>query len=135
MADDTRGEPIDPTAGERAPTPEPLERARAVLARRFPGMAGAPLVEARVCQYENTPEGHLIVDRHPEAANAWLVGGGSGHGFKLGPALGEHAADLVLGRAAPLAQLAVPGLPAAPAEPPQSQFATGSKIRGCPTAS
>jgi len=58
-------------------------------------MKGAPLIEARVCQYEQTPDSHFIVDRHPEAANVWLVGGGSGHGFKHGPALGELVSKLV----------------------------------------
>ena len=127
VADDTRGEAIDPTTAERAPTPEPLARARAVLARRFPGMAGAPLLEARVCQYENSPDGHFLVDRHPQAGNAWLLGGGSGHGFKLGPALGEHAADLVLGRAVPLAAFSLKRLPGAPEVPPKSQFSAGSR--------
>ncbi|GMU66690.1 MAG: oxidoreductase [Acidobacteriota bacterium] len=101
VADDTRGEPIDPTTLERTPSPAALERARAFLARRFPALAGAPLVEARVCQYENSPDGDLIFDRHPEAANLWLLGGGSGHGFKLGPALGEHVAGVVAGETAP----------------------------------
>lgn len=96
VADDTRGEIFDPTAGERTPTPALVENARAFLARRFPGMAGAPLVEARVCQYENSPDGHLLFDRHPEAANVWFLGGGSGHGFKFGPALGEYAAGVIL---------------------------------------
>jgi glycine/D-amino acid oxidase-like deaminating enzyme len=95
VADDTRGEPIDPTHDERLPTAVHLAEAREVLARRFPALVGAPVVEARVCQYESTPDGHLLVDRHPGADNAWLVGGGSGHGFKLGPALGEHVAGLV----------------------------------------
>jgi len=49
-----------------------------------------------VCQYENTPDHHFIVDRHPHAANVWLVGGGSGHGFKHGPALGELISQVVL---------------------------------------
>jgi glycine/D-amino acid oxidase-like deaminating enzyme len=62
-------------------------------------MADAPLLESRVCQYEASADGHLLADRHPELENVWLLGGGSGHGFKLGPALGEHAAALVLGRA------------------------------------
>jgi glycine/D-amino acid oxidase-like deaminating enzyme len=101
VADDTRGEPIDPTTLERAPSPEALERARAFLARRFPDLAGAPLVEARVCQYENSPDGDLIFGRHAGAANLWLLGGGSGHGFKLGPALGEHVAAVVAGEAEP----------------------------------
>lgn len=101
VADDTRGEPIDPTTLERTPSREALERARGFLARRFPELAGAPLVEARVCQYENSPDGDLIFDRHPAAANLWLLGGGSGHGFKLGPALGEHVAAVVAGAAEP----------------------------------
>ncbi|HEX9421010.1 MAG TPA: FAD-dependent oxidoreductase, partial [Methylomirabilota bacterium] len=102
VADDTRGPAFDPTTGERVPTPEGLKAAREYLAFRFPGMKGAPLVESRVCQYENSPDEHFIIDRHPRAANAWLVGGGSGHGFKHGPAVGEMVASLVLaGKAAP----------------------------------
>jgi glycine/D-amino acid oxidase-like deaminating enzyme len=96
MADDTRGEPFDPTTGERLPTPARLAEARAFLPRRFPALAGAPLVEIRVCQYENSPDGHLLFDRHPHAENVWLLGGGSGHGFKFGPALGEYAAKVIL---------------------------------------
>ena len=38
----------------------------------------------------------FIVDRHPGNQNVWIVGGGSGHGFKHGPALGEMVAQLVL---------------------------------------
>jgi sarcosine oxidase len=96
VADDTRGEPFDPTTGERLPTPARLAEAREVLARRFPSLAGAPLVESRVCQYENSPDGHILFDRHPHAENVWLLGGGSGHGFKLSPALGEYAAKVIL---------------------------------------
>jgi glycine/D-amino acid oxidase-like deaminating enzyme len=59
-------------------------------------MKDAPLIETRVCQYEQTPDSHFIVDRHPRMNNVWLLGGGSGHGFKHGPALGEIMADLIL---------------------------------------
>jgi sarcosine oxidase len=104
VADDTRGPEIDPTSDERLSTPERLAEARAVLARRFPAMAGAPLVESRVCQYENTPDGHLVLDRHPRAENLWLAGGGSGHGFKLAPVVGDHMAQQVLGATGPLPQ-------------------------------
>ena len=69
------------------------------MANRFPGLKEAPLIESRVCQYTNTPDSDFIVDRHPEATNVWLVGGGSGHGFKHGPALGELVATQVLGQA------------------------------------
>ncbi|HVT18934.1 MAG TPA: FAD-dependent oxidoreductase [Thermoanaerobaculia bacterium] len=122
VADDTRGEPFDPTSGERIASPLGLERVRGHLGRRFPELAGAPLLEARVCQYENSPDGHLLIDRHPRAGNVWLVGGGSGHGFKLGPALGEHVADLVLGRAVPNPQLSLARLRDIPAAAPRSQF-------------
>jgi glycine/D-amino acid oxidase-like deaminating enzyme len=96
IADDTRGPDFDPTNGERIVNPETLKRIRAYLAFRFPALKDAPLVETRVCQYEQTPDSHFIVDRLPANENVWLLGGGSGHGFKHGPAIGEMMADLVL---------------------------------------
>ena len=96
IADDTRGEPFDPTGGDRTPTGGGQARARAIVAERFPELAKAPLLSAEVCQYENSPDGHLIIDRHPLARNVWLMGGGSGHGFKLSPAVGEMAAGAIL---------------------------------------
>ncbi|MFQ5789790.1 MAG: FAD-dependent oxidoreductase, partial [Acidobacteriota bacterium] len=98
VADDSRGPLFDPTSGERMPTLEGLRAAREYLGYRFPGLKDAPLLEARVCTYENTADHQFIVDRHPEADNAWLVGGGSGHGFKHGPAMGELVAGQVLGQ-------------------------------------
>ena len=80
-----------------------LARAREHLAFRFPAMKDAPLLESRVCQYENSPDGHYLIGAVPGVANAWLAGGGSGHGYKLGPAVGEHVAKLVLGEAEPIA--------------------------------
>ena len=43
----------------------------------------------------------FILDRHPEAENVWIVGGGSGHGFKHGPVIGEMVTDAVLGSKPP----------------------------------
>jgi glycine/D-amino acid oxidase-like deaminating enzyme len=100
FADDTRGELFDPTSGDRTPTKQKIEGARKFLAERFPEIARAPLISAEVCQYENSPDGHLIMDRHPAAKNVWLLGGGSGHGFKLSPAVGKLAADAVVGGSA-----------------------------------
>ncbi|MGA7381183.1 MAG: FAD-dependent oxidoreductase [Terriglobales bacterium] len=96
LADDTRGAGFDPTTGERTVSAETLTMIRNYLGFRFPAMKGAPLVETQVCQYENTPDNHFIVDRHPAAENVWIVGGGSGHGFKHGPVLGEMVAELVM---------------------------------------
>ncbi|SRR6266404_3454464 len=96
IADDTRGPEFDPTTGERVVSAENLQRMREYLGFRFPALKDAPLIETRVCPYENTPDNHFIIDRHPAADNLWLVGGGSGHGFKHGPALGEMLATLIL---------------------------------------
>jgi glycine/D-amino acid oxidase-like deaminating enzyme len=95
IADDTRGPAFDPTWGERVVSAEKLKAVREYVAFRFPGMKDAPLVETRVCQYENSPDHNLIIDRHPTQENVWIVGGGSGHGFKHGPAVGELVAELV----------------------------------------
>jgi glycine/D-amino acid oxidase-like deaminating enzyme len=99
VADDTAGPEVDPTTMERVPSADGLARAHAILRERFPALANAPLVEARVCQYEASSDGNYLIDRHPALDNVWLVGGGSGHGFKMGPAIGEHVAALVQGRA------------------------------------
>jgi len=78
-----------------------LAAARAYLGMRFPVLTNAPLLESCVCQYENSTDRNFILDRHPEAENAWIVGGGSGHGFKHGAVMGEMAADAVLGLKTP----------------------------------
>jgi sarcosine oxidase len=96
VADDTRGPAFDPTNGERMADPETLKTIREYVAFRFPALKDAPLIETRVCQYEQTPDGHFIIDRHPKNERVWLVGGGSGHGFKHGPVVGEMVADLIL---------------------------------------
>lgn len=98
---DAHGAPFDPDAGDRIVDATSIETARAWLRRRFPGMGDAPLVESRVCQYENTATGDFLIDRHPDHENVWLVGGGSGHGFKHGPAVGEYVAGLIAGDTAP----------------------------------
>ena len=96
IADDTRGPAFDPTNGERIASAETLKDIREYVAFRFPALKNAPLIETRVCQYEQTPDGHFIVDRHPNIENFWFLGGGSGHGFKHGPAVGEMVAELIL---------------------------------------
>jgi glycine/D-amino acid oxidase-like deaminating enzyme len=101
IADDTRGATIDPTSMERKVSDAGLAAARAYVRLRFPDLVDAPLVESRVCQYENSTDQNFILDHHPEAQNVWVVGGGSGHGFKHGPAFGDMVSDAVLGRKGP----------------------------------
>lgn len=100
LAFDQHGEPFDPDTGDRTVSKEGVERAREFIAERFLALRDAPLTETRVCQYENTSNGDFLIDRHPEFNNVWLVGGGSGHGFKHGPAVGEYVASQILNTAA-----------------------------------
>ena len=98
---DAHGSAFDPDADDRVLDPESIDRARAWLRHRMPALADAPIVESRVCQYENTSTGDFLIDRHPDLENVWIAGGGSGHGFKHGPAVGEYVAGLVRGTAEP----------------------------------
>ena len=99
IAIDAHGPQFDPDTGDRIVSPESLAAVRAYLAGRMPVLAKAVVTETRVCQYENTSNGDFLIDRHPAFENVWLVGGGSGHGFKHGPAIGEHVAALISGDA------------------------------------
>jgi glycine/D-amino acid oxidase-like deaminating enzyme len=96
---DRHGPPFDPDAGDRVV--QTAAEVRAFVDERFPALAGAPIVESRVCQYENTSTGDFLIDRHPQFENVWLVGGGSGHGFKHGPMVGEHVTALLDGTVEP----------------------------------
>ena len=94
---DRHGAAIDPDTADRLVGDDAVQMTRAFFARRFPALLRAPLVDAHVCQYENTATGDFLIDRHPQWANVWIAGGGSGHGFKHGPAVGKHVAELVSG--------------------------------------
>jgi len=98
IAVDRHGERIDPDTQSRMASAEGADEARRFVEQRFPSLRGAPIVETRVCQYENTWNGDFLIDRHPEIENVWFVGGGSGHGFKHGPAVGEYVAERIFGR-------------------------------------
>jgi sarcosine oxidase len=97
IAVDRHGERVDPDTQSRLASVQGAEEARRFVEQRFPSLRGAPIVETRVCQYENTWNGDFLIDRHPAIENIWLVGGGSGHGFKHGPAVGEYVAGRILG--------------------------------------
>ena len=101
IALDRHGEAVDPDKQSRIVTQDEVEAIRRLLAHRFPALASAPLVETRVCQYENTSSGDFLIDRHPGLSNVWFAGGGSGHGFKHGPAVGEYLTAQILESAKP----------------------------------
>jgi monomeric sarcosine oxidase len=101
VAFDLHGPVFDPDKGNRTVRAETIQQARAYVAERFPALANAPVTETRVCQYENTSNGDFLLDPHPDYANVFLAGGGSGHGFKHGPAVAEYVVARLAGAATP----------------------------------
>jgi sarcosine oxidase len=87
---------VDPDAQERLVTPDEVAKVHQFVRRWFPALKDQPIVETKVCQYENSVDEHFIVDRHPAFDNVWLVGGGSGHGYKHGIMLGDYVAHRIL---------------------------------------
>jgi glycine/D-amino acid oxidase-like deaminating enzyme len=85
---DARGEVAD----------EHVDRARAFLREAIPALAGAPLVERRICLYCDTPDGDFLIDADPDREGLIVAGGGSGHAFKFAPVLGALVADAAEGR-------------------------------------
>lgn len=101
FAVDRHGPAFAPELDSRGIAAKSIRDVRQLAARHFPALADAPLLETRVCQYENTNNGDFLIDRHPDLANVWIAGGGSGHGFKHGPAIGEYVSAMVCGTGKP----------------------------------
>ena len=85
-----------------------IEASRTLLRTRFPELADQPVVRRWTCFYEVTPDANFVIDRHPTLADTWIAGGGTGHGFKHGPVIGEYLAALVTGDSETAATLAPP---------------------------
>ena len=103
VALDAYGPPFDPDTDERVGDPGAQAALRDFLRLRLPDLAERPIIGGRVCQYESTPDTHFVIDRHPRFENVWLAGGGSGHGFKHGPAIGRYVVGLLDGAPGDLA--------------------------------
>lgn len=100
IAMDRHGAHFDPDTGSRLVSESSVAEVRAYLKEHVPALQQAPVVETRVCQYENTSNGDFLIDRHPQLEDVWIVGGGSGHGFKHGPVVGEYVTARILDNAA-----------------------------------
>ena len=92
---DSRDISFDPEHEDRTITPHLLDKMRAYIGLRFPSLEGAKLVESRVCPYENSLDGDYIMDYIPNAQNGIVLGGTSGHGFKMAPAIGEMVLNFI----------------------------------------
>lgn len=75
--------------------PEVVDQFRAFLRHALPELAEAPIAATRLCLYCDTWDGDFLIDRHPQRPGVVVATGGSGHGFKFTPVLGEIIADVV----------------------------------------
>jgi sarcosine oxidase len=100
-ASDLDGPDIDPDERALDAGAGAVATGREYLTRRFPALAGAPALSAPGCHYSSTADGQFIFAPHPDHERVWLLGGGSGHGFKHGPALAEQVAAVLAGRSEP----------------------------------
>ena len=98
---DAEGPEVDPDARPGQARAEAVQRSRDYLAHRFPALAGAPVRSAPVCHYSITADGGFLFAPHPEHPRVWLLGGGSGHGYKHGPAIAERVTAVLNGEAQP----------------------------------
>lgn len=72
-----------------------IESLRQAVAPYLPEALGRYL-RGTVCRYTNTPDGHFLIDRHPEHDNVIVASPCSGHGFKFASAVGEALAELAI---------------------------------------
>ncbi len=97
--------------GETATSPEKIRRSaspgevdalRDALRPILPLIADAPIREAAICLYTNTPDSHFLIDRHPNHPQVLLSSPCSGHGFKFASAVGEDQAQMIVDGASKL---------------------------------
>lgn len=89
FAYDERTWGLDPDKDHRNITEGILERMKSVLVNRFPKLKSSDVLKHHVCVYENSTDGDFIIDRLPQMNNTLVLAGSSGHGFKMGPAIGQ----------------------------------------------
>jgi sarcosine oxidase len=94
---DSEGADVDPSARPERAAEASIRRSREYLAHRFPALGGSVLRSAPVCHYSLTADGGFLFAQHPEHERVWLLGGGSGHGYKHGPAVAERVAAVLRG--------------------------------------
>jgi len=81
---------------DRTPSQADVDAIAGDVARYLPRLDPRP-VRSSVCCYTNTPDGHFVVDRHPDHEAVILLSPCSGHGFKFAPVIATLAADLAEG--------------------------------------
>lgn len=96
FAYDERTWELDLVNDHREVTEEILAKMKKVLVNRFPVLAEAKVLKHHTCVYENSSDGDFIIDQMPGNSNAIMLAGSSGHGFKMGPAMGQLISEHIL---------------------------------------
>lgn len=89
------GTPTDPDHVDRVVAPGEVERLRTWIDRFLP-LASGPVQSELTCLYTVAPDGHFVIDRHPEHPQVVVAAPCSGHGFKYTTAIGPLLTDLAL---------------------------------------
>lgn len=91
------------------------------LVRRYPAMELSESTGGYASLYAITPDWHPILDEVPSGSGFYICSGFSGHGFKLGPAIGLMMAEMIAGKSQPIFD---------PTMFRASRFAEGQPVRG-----
>ena len=89
-------EPVDPDSYEKTADDDFIEETRGLLAHRFPALAGAEVEHGWAGLYTITPDWNMVLDRSPANDDHYLAVGGSGHSFKIAPAMGLCLAEMIV---------------------------------------
>jgi sarcosine oxidase len=89
------GETADPDSMDRRCHPRDSRVLRHAIRRYFPDALG-PTLTMKTCLFTNSPDGHFIIDHHPESNRVIMAASFSGHGFKFCSVIGETLADIAL---------------------------------------
>ncbi|KAJ9640548.1 hypothetical protein H2204_003176 [Knufia peltigerae] len=90
-----------PMTGVSVPL-EGQEALREALRDLVPHMADRPFIRTRLCWYCDTPTGDFLITYHPRHKSLFVATGGSGHGFKFFPVIGDKVVDAIQGNLDPV---------------------------------
>ena len=95
--------PVIQPSGRVVSTPIPatppkatVDQIKNFVDRVFPELTNAPIQSAKICWYCDARDGNFIIDHVPARPGLVVACGGSGHGFKFAPVIGDVIADVVL---------------------------------------
>ena len=77
---------------------EGQQACRAALREMIPSLSDRPFTKSRICWYSDTPTGDFLITYHPELEGLFLATGGSGHGYKFLPVIGDQIVNCIRGQ-------------------------------------